>query len=589
MALAETTPAGTSRAETQRESAHARSPRHDGTGRRRTGGRRGGRTRAERTSADGTSASGTAYALSPQHRRVFIGLMLGMFVSSVSQMIVGPAMPRIVAELGGMEHYSWVATAAMLVSAVTVPVVGKLSDLYGRRGFYLAGLAVFMVGSVVAGFAQEFWTLVLGRGIQGLGMGTLMPLSQTIIGDIIPPRQRGKYQGIMGAVFGLSSVAGPIAGGFITDRWGWRALFFVALPVGLAALFFIARFLHLPFERREARLDVAGIITLTIGLVATLLATSLGGTTYPWGSATIISLYAVGAVALAAFVVVELRAEEPVLPLQLFASSVFTLSVLAAFGIAMVMFGAMIYIPVFAQGVIGVNATNSGLVLMPMMLGMIVLGIVAGGIVTRTGRYKGVMLTGVAIMGAGSWLLSRLDHTATQAQLTGAMVVMGIGLGMAMQLYTLVVQNSAAQRDMGVATAATQFFRNVGSTVGIAIFGTMMTSGLGQAIASHLPAQVATAMPAGGVGAADVLDPQALHRLPPVVVDAVRQGLAEQLHAVFFAGMPILAVVFVLTAFIRQVPLRDAVHEHDDERRHDVEDFGHEMLDTMAQSAPARR
>lgn len=538
------------------------------------------------------SAKPEPFSLSPDAKRVFAGLMLGMFVASISQMIVSPAMPRIVAELGGMDHYSWVAIAAMLVAAVTTPIVGKLSDLYGRRGFYIGGLAVFMVGSIVAGFAQSFAMLIVGRAIQGFGMGTLMPLSQTIIGDLIPARQRGKYQGIMGSVFGLSSVLGPIAGGFITDHWGWRALFFVALPVGLAALFFIVRNLHLPHQRRDAKVDVAGIVLLTIGLTTSLLATSWGGTTHPWTSATILGLFAIGFVALVAFVWVETRAEEPVLPLRLFTSSVFSWSAVATFAIAMAMFGAMIYIPVFAQGVVGVDATNSGLVLMPMMLGMIVLGIIAGAVVTRTGRYKAIMLSGVAIMAAGAWLLTRMDHTATQTQLTVAMVVFGIGLGMAMQLYTLVVQNAASARDMGVATASTQFFRSVGSTVGIAVLGTVMTSGLADAIKGHLPAAVLQQMAAsgngGGISAGSVLDPEKLKALPPVVADAVRQGLAEQLHEVFLLGLPILAVAFIATLFIKHVPLRETVHAHEDQKRHDVEDFGHDLLDTMGATPDER-
>jgi len=530
------------------------------------------------------SASAAAYRMAPEHRRVFAGLMLGMFVAATSQMIVAPAMPRIVAELGGMEHYSWVAIAAMLVSAVSVPVIGKLSDLYGRRSFYLAGLVVFMIGSVVSGSAQAFWMLILGRGIQGLGMGTLMPLSQTVIGDMIPARQRGKYQGIMGSVFGVSSVVGPITGGWITDNWGWRALFFVMVPIGLAALALIARFLHLPFERREAKVDKAGIITLTGGLVATLLATSWGGTTYGWGSPQILGLYGVGAVALIAFVLVERRAEEPVVPLRLFRSSVFTLSIIASFGIAMVMFGSMIYLPVFAQGVVGIDATNSGLVLMPLMVSMIVLGIVAGAFVTRTGHYKGVLLLGAAVMGLGAWMLSRLTFTATQTELTEAMVVMGVGLGLAMQLFVLVVQNSVSRRDLGVATASTQFFRNVGSTVGIAVFGTIMTSGLAEAVASHLPPAVAAQMPASGGSANSVLDPEQLQALPPVVANAVRQGLAEQLHTVFLLGVPIMVVVFVTTLFIKALPLRETTHE--DGRHHDLEELGTELLDSMSQTTP---
>lgn len=522
------------------------------------------------------------YRLSPESKRVFVGLMLGMLVASISQTIVGPAMPRIVAELGGMDHYSWVATAAMLVSAITVPIVGKLSDLYGRRGFYLAGLVVFVIGSAVSGFAGNFWVLVLGRAIQGLGMGTIMPLSQTIIGDIIPARQRGKYQGLMGAVFGVTSVAGPLAGGFITDHWGWRWLFFAAVPIGLVTTVVIARFLHLPHERRDAKIDHLGIVTLTVALVSLLLATSFGGTTWAWGSVEILGLYAVGIVALVAFVLVELRAEEPVLPLRLFRSSVFTASNIAAFAVSMVMFGSIIYIPVYAQGVLGVGATDSGLILMPLMLGLIVMGILSGLVITRTGSYKAIMVTGVVVMGAGLALLTRLDATSTQTQLTLAMVVLGIGLGMAMQQYTLVVQNSVARADLGVATASIQFFRNVGSTVGIAVFGTVMTSGLARAIGSHLPADAAAQLPAGGVDAGSVLDPAALEGLPPVVATAVRQGLADQLHEVFVLALPIVLVVLVATLAIKAMPLRESVHD-------DVpvaEEAGRELLDTLSQSAP---
>ena len=280
--------------------------------------------------------------------------------------------------------------------------------------------------------------------------------------------------------------------------------------------------------------------------------------------------------------VVERRAEEPVIPLRLFRSSVFTASNIAAFAVAMVMFGSIIYIPVYAQGVLGVDATNSGLILMPLMLGLVVMGILSGLVITRTGRYKGIMLSGVAIMGAGLFLLTRLTWTSTQTQLTVAMVVLGVGLGMAMQQYTLVVQNAVARADLGVATASTQFFRNVGSTVGIAVFGTVMTSGLAAAIAGHLPAEVAARMPAGSAGAGSVLDPAALAGLPPVVADAVRQGLADQLHLVFLLALPLVAVVFLATLAIKPLPLRETANAEVGA----PEEAGHELLDAMSQSAP---
>ncbi|MBK7822291.1 MAG: MFS transporter [Tessaracoccus sp.] len=514
------------------------------------------------------------FQLSPQSRRVFIGLLVGMFAASISQTIVGPAMPRIVAELGGMDHYSWVATAAMLMSAIIVPIAGKLSDQYGRRPFFLAGLVVFMCGSLISGFATNFWMIVLGRAVQGLGMGTIMPLSQTIIGDIVPARQRGRYQGVMGAVFGLTSVAGPLVGGVVTDHLGWRWLFFIALPVGIVAFLLVARFLHLPHTPRDAKIDVFGMVTLTPALVTILLATSWGGTTYAWGSPVIIGLFAAGAVLLGLFIFAETRAEEPVLPLRLFRSSIFTLTNVSVFAFAMLMFSAIIYIPVYAQGVLGVNATNSGLILMPLMLGFVVMGILSGQIVSRTGRYKELMLGGIVVMGVGVAILTRLAHDSSAALLTGAMTIMGIGMGMVSQQYVLVIQNASTRLDLGVATASTQFFRNVGSTVGTAIAGAIMTAGLAEAILSHLPDNAASALPEGGISAGAVLDPSLLAQLPPAVADAVRQGLADQLHLVFLLLYPLLAIQFVATLFIRAIPLRET-----------NDDPGRELLDSLSQSA----
>lgn len=512
--------------------------------------------------AQSATARAQPSGASPDIQKIFIGLMLGMLVAAISQTIVSPAMPIIVAELGGMEHYSWLATSAMLVAAVAVPIVGKLSDLHGRRGFYIAGLALFMIGSAISGMAQDFWFLVFARAVQGLGMGTLMPLSQIIIGDIIPARQRGKYQGYMGAVFGLTSIAGPLVGGWITDHWGWRWLFYANLPFGVVALFFIARFLHVPHVRRRVPIDLAGIITLTGALVALLLAISLGGATYPWGSPQIVGLFAVGAVLLAVFIPIELRAEDPVLPLRLFRSSIFTLSNVATLTIAMGMFGAIFYIPVFAQGVLGVSATNSGAIIAPMSAAMIVVSIGVGLLITRTGRYKGFMLAGTLVLLGGFWLLTRMHYGSSQTDLTLAMVVVGLGLGATMQTYTLIVQNGAAQADLGVATAATQFFRSVGGTLGIAVLGTIMSSRLVTAIPEHLPPGAGAAMADRSLDAGSVLDPNVLTQLPDAIATAVRQGMADALHLVFVAAVPLALVAVVATAFIKVLPLRETLH-HD--------------------------
>ncbi|WP_374967770.1 MDR family MFS transporter [Terrabacter sp. BE26] len=529
--------------------------------------------------AAGAEARPAQTGLDASTRNIFIALMLGMLVASISQTIVGPAMPRIVAELGGMEHYSWLATAAMLVSAITVPIVGKMSDLYGRRSFYLGGLVVFMAGSILAGFAQNFWWLIAARALQGAGMGTLLPLSQTIIGDIIPPRQRGKYQGLMGGVFGLSSILGPLVGGFVTDHWGWRYLFFITLPVGVFAFFGISRFLHLEHNPRETVVDKAGIGVLSLTLILLLVPTSLGGTTLAWGSPAIIGMYAAGVVALGAFIAIERRAVEPVLPLRLFRSSLFTLSNIATFMVSVMMFGAMIYLPVYAQGVLGASATNSGLILMPMSVAMIGLSIVSGLVITKTGRYKLQTIAGILIMGVGFWLLTQLHYGSSQTDLTLSMIVFGVGLGMALQVFTLIIQNSAQRKDLGVATASTQFFRNVGSTVGIAVFGTIMTSGLAANIASHLPSSVVKQMQASGqkISAGSVLDPSALAKLPPQVATGVQQGLADSLHAVFVWGLVPFVLALVVTLFIKEVPLRDTVHTADE--------AGVELLDTLSQSA----
>src|SRR5690625_2533547 len=510
------------------------------------------------------------FALSRESKLVFVGLMVGMLVGSISQTMVSPAMPVIVAELGGMKYYSWLATSAMLASAVIVPVVGKLSDLYGRRIFYISGLAIFLTGTALSGFATSFAWLVGARVVQGIGMGTLMPLSQVIIGAIIAPRQRGRYQRSLGAVFGVPSVAGPRAGGFSAAPGGWRWRIFVSLPRGLLALAFIGKFLKLPHTPRKAVIAVPGILLLSGALMSILLGTSWGGVTYPWGAWQVLTAFGIGAVLLAVLIPVELRAVEPVIPLRLFKDSTFTISNIASLTIGMAMFGAIFYIPVYAQGVMGADVTSSGAIVMPMSLAMILTSIVVGLLITRTGKYKPFMVAATFLIVGVYVLLAHLTYGDAPWQLMLAMVVLGTGLGGTMSTYVLVVQNTARPKDLGIATSATQFFRSAGATVGIAVFGTIWTSRVGEKVATHLPAGAEDAMPAGGVDVGSVLDPGALAQLPAPVAEAIRNGLADALHDVFVFGIPIVLIAVIATLFLKVLPLRDTLHTADPKEK--VED-----------------
>lgn len=497
-----------------------------------------------------------------QARRIFVGLMLGMLAAALNLTIVAPALPRIVAELGGMDHYSWIALSAALASAVIVPAVGKLGDLYGRKPFYVGGLVLFMTASALSGTAQSFWWLIGARILQGFGMGMLMPLSQAIVGDIAPPRERGKYQGLIGTAFGVAAVSGPPLGGWIAQNLSWRWLFFMNLPVGIIALIFIVRFMHLPHVRREHRLDYPGFITLTIGLAAALLATSWGGTQYPWGSAPILGLYGFGGAMLALFVYLQGRAEEPVLPLYLWRNRVFALSCAASMALAMGMFGAIYFVPVFAQGVLGVSIARSGIVLVPMDVALILVSAANGFLISKTGRYKPQMLMGLPLMGAGFILMRSLGVGGSYGLLLLGMVLVGMGIGSAMHTYTVVVQSAVPHRDLGVATSAVQFFRNVGNTVGVALLGTIMTANMKAQIPRYLPAQSSPEAAAWAdrlaspEGVAALFDPVRLATLPPEVAVGVREGLAAAFKPIFGTAIVFTALAFTATAFLRAIPLR---------------------------------
>ena len=492
---------------------------------------------------------------------VFAGLMLGSLVASLNLTLVAPALPTIVAELGGIADYSWIPISAMLASTIVVPVAGKLSDIYGRKPLYMTGVVVFAIGTALCGIAPNFWFLVFARFVQGAGMGFIMPLSQAIIGDIISPRERGKYQGMLGASFGVASIVGPAAGGFITEHFSWRWLFFINQPFAVLTLVVVALYMHVPNERRKHAIDVWGSVTLSTGITCALLATVWGGGQYPWSSWQIIGLYSAAAIFLAAFVWVETRAAEPVLPLQLWKSSIFTFSNIAGMGVAMSMFGAIFFLPVFVQGVIGNSVTNSGAILVPMLVAMIVTSIGSGQFISRTGRYKMPLLVGLVFMGAGFFMLSTFDVSTTNQTAIEAMILIGLGLGVTMQTYTLIVQNSASRQDMAVATSATQLSRSIGAALGLAILGTILTQGMASSMSKYLPASALRQFQASGTSTAGaVFDPTLLAHLPPAVAAGIRHGLADALHPVFTAGLPIIAVAFIATLLIRELPLRQTAH-----------------------------
>ena len=497
------------------------------------------------------------------HRQILVvmgGLMTGMFLAALDQSIVGTALPRITSELGGLDKLSWVVTAYLLTATASTPLWGKISDLYGRRLLFQIAIVTFVIGSLLAGFSQNIDQLIAFRAIQGLGGGGLMSLALAVIGDIIPPRERGRYQGYFAAVFGTSSVLGPVLGGFFADGPGWQWIFFMNVPIGLVALVVTSVALKMPHVRRDHTIDYLGA-ALVVGAVSSfLLYTAWAGPDEGWGSTIGIGLLAAGVVLAVAFVAVELRAKEPILPMRLFRNSIFSIANAFGFLVGVAMFGALIFIPVYLQVVDGMSPTQSGLAMLPMIVGLFSTSIAAGRMMTRNGRYKIFPILGSAVVVVGLLLLSQLTATSPYWFAALSMNVMGAGLGFTMQVLVTSVQNSVDRGDIGVATSSVTFFRQMGGSFGTALFGAILSSRLAVHIADAMrDAPKGAVAGAGKVG--DVANNvQAIKALPEPVHSLITGAFASSLHDMFLTAVPIVMVAFVIALFLKEKPLaqRDA-------------------------------
>jgi len=519
---------------------------------------------------------------------VMLSVLLGILLAALDQTIVGPALPRIVGDLQGFDRYTWVITIYLLTSTISVPIVGKLSDMYGRKWFYMAGIAIFVVGSILSGLSNDMNQLIIFRGVQGLGAGFITACAFAIIADLIPPADRGKWQGLFGAMFGLASVVGPTVGGFLTDNYSWHWIFFVNVPIGIAALAVL--FFTFPNDIKRGvkkAIDWLGAGALVFSLVPLLVALSLGGSRdWDWGSARVIGLFVMAAVFLVVFIFIESRAAEPIIPLDLFKNAIFSVSVGVVFLTGVGLFGAVLYIPLFIQAIQGDTATASGNALMPLTLAVVVSSVVTGQLVSRTGKYRIIGIVGMAVVTLGMGLLATMQMDTPRLALIIFMIVMGLGLGVAFPLYTLVVQNAFPIARVGVVTAAVQFFRSIGSTVGVAILGTVVNNQFHsqfpvelQKAVNALPAAAASNIPVSQLSASlSNINPQALvspeglaglkaqllqlgtpqqavDTIVNVILTAMKPALFAGIHEAFFIGTILLGVGLVLTIFLKEIPL----------------------------------